>query len=181
MYVLRLLIDEDIPLNEGVFDARPAGVAGVLAQSAARRGARALRRDGGRERRDVAARGRRGYWRLRLAAASQGHMNNLLFGDAQFGYYETLCGGSGATADEPGADAVHTHMTNTRLTDPEILERRVSGSGCWNFRSAADQADEPSIAAATAWFAVSNFFALWKFRFFRRRRGPYPPYGYGRR
>ena len=59
-----------------------------------------------------------------LAAASQGTMNNLLFGDAQFGYYETLCGGSGATATDPGADAVHTHMTNTRLTDPEILERR---------------------------------------------------------
>ena len=51
-------------------------------------------------------------------------MNNLLFGDATFGYYETICGGSGATADGPGASAVHTHMTNTRLTDPEVLERR---------------------------------------------------------
>ena len=51
-------------------------------------------------------------------------MNNLLFGDATFGYYETICGGSGATADHPGADAVHTHMTNTRLTDPEVFERR---------------------------------------------------------
>jgi 5-oxoprolinase (ATP-hydrolysing) len=51
-------------------------------------------------------------------------MNNLLFGDATFGYYETICGGSGATADADGADAVHTHMTNTRLTDPEVFERR---------------------------------------------------------
>jgi 5-oxoprolinase (ATP-hydrolysing) len=51
-------------------------------------------------------------------------MNNLSFGDASFGYYETLCGGAGATADANGADAVHTHMTNTRLTDPEVLERR---------------------------------------------------------
>jgi 5-oxoprolinase (ATP-hydrolysing) len=60
---------------------------------------------------------------LGLAAASQGTMNNLIFGDESFGYYETICGGAGATADAPGADAVHTHMTNTRLTDPEILER----------------------------------------------------------
>jgi 5-oxoprolinase (ATP-hydrolysing) len=59
-----------------------------------------------------------------LAAASQGTMNNLLFGDATFGYYETICGGSGATTDGPGAHAVHTHMTNTRITDPEVLEHR---------------------------------------------------------
>ena len=51
-------------------------------------------------------------------------MNNLLFGDETFGYYETICGGSGETADSNGADAVHTHMTNTRLTDPEVLEAR---------------------------------------------------------
>lgn len=59
-----------------------------------------------------------------IAAASQGTMNNFLFGDKSFGYYETICGGSGATADGPGADAVHTHMTNTRITDPEVLESR---------------------------------------------------------
>lgn len=61
---------------------------------------------------------------LQLAAASQGTMNNLSIGDATFGYYETICGGAGATPDGDGADAVHTHMTNTRLTDPEVLERR---------------------------------------------------------
>jgi len=61
---------------------------------------------------------------LGLAAASQGTMNNFTFGDGTFGYYETICGGSGATRDADGADAVHTHMTNTRLTDPEVLERR---------------------------------------------------------
>jgi 5-oxoprolinase (ATP-hydrolysing) len=61
---------------------------------------------------------------LGVAAASQGTMNNLIFGDESFGYYETICGGAGATADFAGADAVHTHMTNTRLTDPEVLERR---------------------------------------------------------
>jgi 5-oxoprolinase (ATP-hydrolysing) len=58
------------------------------------------------------------------AAASQGTMNNLSFGDATFGYYETVGGGSGAGPDFHGASAVHTHMTNTRLTDPEVLERR---------------------------------------------------------
>jgi 5-oxoprolinase (ATP-hydrolysing) len=58
------------------------------------------------------------------AAASQGTMNNLSFGDATFGYYETLGGGAGAGPGFHGASAVHTHMTNTRLTDPEVLERR---------------------------------------------------------
>jgi len=58
------------------------------------------------------------------AAASQGTMNNLTFGDAGFGYYETLGGGAGAGPGFDGASAVHTHMTNTRLTDPEVLERR---------------------------------------------------------
>ncbi len=57
------------------------------------------------------------------AAASQGTMNNLTFGDASFGYYETIGGGAGAGPDHDGASAVQTHMTNTRLTDPEVLER----------------------------------------------------------
>jgi 5-oxoprolinase (ATP-hydrolysing) len=61
---------------------------------------------------------------LGLAACSQGTMNNTLFGDDTFGYYETVCGGSGATADHDGASAVHTHMTNTRITDAEELEHR---------------------------------------------------------
>jgi 5-oxoprolinase (ATP-hydrolysing) len=61
---------------------------------------------------------------FRLAACSQGTMNNLLFGTARFGYYETVCGGCGATAERHGASAVHSHMTNTRATDPEVLERR---------------------------------------------------------
>ena len=49
-------------------------------------------------------------------------MNNLLFGNDRFGFYETICGGAGATASADGQDAVQTHMTNTRLTDPEVLE-----------------------------------------------------------
>ncbi len=61
---------------------------------------------------------------LHVAAASQGTMNNVTWGNDQYQYYETLCGGSGATRHSDGVSAVHTHMTNSRLTDPEILEWR---------------------------------------------------------
>ncbi|HEY0135742.1 MAG TPA: hydantoinase B/oxoprolinase family protein, partial [Nannocystis sp.] len=61
---------------------------------------------------------------LGLAAASQGTMNNLTFGDETFGYYETLGGGAGACHGHAGRSGVHTHMTNTRITDPEVLEAR---------------------------------------------------------
>ncbi len=61
---------------------------------------------------------------LSACAASQGTMNNLTFGNAEHQYYETLCGGAGAGPDFDGASAVHTHMTNSRLTDPEVLEWR---------------------------------------------------------
>ncbi len=61
---------------------------------------------------------------LGVMAASQGTMNNLTFGDATRQYYETICGGAGAGPDFDGASAVHTHMTNSRLTDPEVLEWR---------------------------------------------------------
>ncbi len=59
-----------------------------------------------------------------VAAASQGCMNNFTFGDNRFGYYETIGGGAGAGPSWHGQTGVHTHMTNTRITDPEILERR---------------------------------------------------------
>ena len=61
---------------------------------------------------------------LELAGCSQGTMNNLSFGDETFGYYETVAGGSGAGEGFAGTDGVHTHMTNTRITDPEVLEYR---------------------------------------------------------
>ena len=125
MYVLRLLIDSDIPLNEGVMqpvtvhiprdcflnpipgdspETSPAIVGGNVETSQ-----RLV---------DVL------LGALGIAAASQGTMNNWLMGDDSFGYYETVGGGSGATVIADGADAVHVHMTNTRLTDPEILETR---------------------------------------------------------
>ena len=62
---------------------------------------------------------------LGIAAASQGTMNNLLIGDDTFGYYETMGGGAGASPAGPGAGGVHTHMTNTAITDPEVLETRL--------------------------------------------------------
>jgi 5-oxoprolinase (ATP-hydrolysing) len=124
MYVMRTLIDEDIPLNDGVM----AAIRIVLPECLLNPPERADPRDCAA----VVAGNVETSQRLvdvllgalGLAAASQGTMNNLLFGDASFGYYETICGGAGASADAAGAPAVHTHMTNTRLTDPEVLERR---------------------------------------------------------
>ena len=57
-------------------------------------------------------------------AASQGTMNNFTFGNDKHQYYETICGGAGAGEGFDGTSAVHTHMTNSRLTDPEVLEWR---------------------------------------------------------
>jgi 5-oxoprolinase (ATP-hydrolysing) len=64
------------------------------------------------------------YGALGVLAAAQGTMNNFTFGDSVHQYYETICGGSGAGPDFDGTDAVQTHMTNSRLTDPEVLEWR---------------------------------------------------------
>jgi len=61
---------------------------------------------------------------FRACAASQGCMNNFTFGDSTMGYYETIAGGAGAGPTWHGQSGVHTHMTNTRITDPEILELR---------------------------------------------------------
>ncbi|MGK7931742.1 MAG: hydantoinase B/oxoprolinase family protein [Microcystaceae cyanobacterium] len=64
------------------------------------------------------------YGCLGILAASQGTMNNFTFGNEKYQYYETICGGSGAGINYHGTDAIHTHMTNSRLTDPEVLEFR---------------------------------------------------------
>ena len=64
------------------------------------------------------------YGALGVMAAAQGTMNNFTFGNERYQYYETLCGGAGAGPGFDGASAVHTHMTNSRLTDPEVLEWR---------------------------------------------------------
>ncbi len=119
LYVFRTLIDDDIPLNAGclkplkiITPARsmlaPVWPAAVVAGNVetSQHIVDAL------------------YAALGVMANAQGTMNNFTFGDQHRQYYETLCGGAGATAACPGASAVHTHMTNSRLTDPEILERR---------------------------------------------------------
>ena len=90
---------------------------------------------------------------LGVQAASQGTMNNFLYGNDRHQNYETLCGGAGAGPDHPGASAVHTHMTNTRLTDPEVLELRYPVYTRRSSPSAAPPAAAAGATAAMAWCA----------------------------
>jgi 5-oxoprolinase (ATP-hydrolysing) len=124
MYVMRLLVREDLPLNEGLLDPVTLDVPrGLLDPPFPADPSRAPAVGGGNvetSQRLVDALVRA----LGLAAASQGTMNNVLFGDGRVSYYETIGGGAGAGPGFAGASAVHTHMTNTRSTDPEILELR---------------------------------------------------------
>ncbi|MBN2163903.1 MAG: hydantoinase B/oxoprolinase family protein [Pontiellaceae bacterium] len=124
LYAFRCLIDEDIPLNSGVLHPVKIMLPECLLNPPERDNAVdcAAVVGGNVETSQRVVDVLLGA--LKVAAASQGTMNNLTFGDETFGYYETICGGSGATHDADGADAVHTHMTNTRLTDAEVLERR---------------------------------------------------------
>ncbi|MEE2657721.1 MAG: hydantoinase B/oxoprolinase family protein [Candidatus Latescibacterota bacterium] len=123
IYVLRLLAaDSGLPLNEGFLDPVVLKVPrGLLSPDFSTQSPPAV--VGGNVETsqrivDVLLKA------LDLVAASQGTMNNTLFGTDDWGYYETVCGGAGAGPSFDGASAVHTHMTNTRITDPEILEQR---------------------------------------------------------
>jgi len=124
MYVLRLLLREPLPLNEGLL--RPVTIeipTGILNPEFPQDPGRCPAIVGG----NVETSQRLVDTLLKalgLAACSQGTMNNVLFGSERFGYYETLCGGCGAGPGFHGASAVHSHMTNTRITDPEIIEHR---------------------------------------------------------
>ena len=124
LYVMRCLIAEDIPLNSGVLEPvkiiLPECLLNPPAQEDPKDCAAIVGGNVETSQRVVDVL----LGALNLAAASQGTMNNFTFGNEQFGYYETICGGAGATANAPGANAVHTHMTNTRLTDVEVLEQR---------------------------------------------------------
>ena len=119
LYVFRTLVDDEIPMNDGCLRPvelvipegsmlRPRYPAAVVAGNVETSQAvvDAL------------------YGALGVMAAAQGTMNNFTFGDERRQYYETICGGSGAGPDFDGTDAVQTHMTNSRLTDPEVLEAR---------------------------------------------------------
>jgi 5-oxoprolinase (ATP-hydrolysing) len=119
LYVFRCLVDDDIPLNAGCMRplelvlpspsmVDPKYPAAVIA--------------GNVETSQLIVDTLLGA--LGVMAASQGTMNNFTWGDGRHQYYETICGGAGATAEGDGCDAVHTHMTNSRLTDPEVLEWR---------------------------------------------------------
>jgi 5-oxoprolinase (ATP-hydrolysing) len=119
LYIFRCIVDKPIPLNAGCLDpltitipantllspTYPAAVVGGNVETSIRVV-------------DTIAAA------LKLLAGSQGTMNNFTFGNEHFGYYETICGGAGAGPDFHGTSAIHTHMTNTRITDPEVLEQR---------------------------------------------------------
>ena len=120
LYVFRCLVEDDLPLNEGCLKPlriivpegtflSPAPGSAVVAGNTEVSQAicNAL------------------FGALGACAASQGTMNNLLIGNTDYQYYETICGGAGAGPGFDGASAVHTHMTNTRITDPEIMELRM--------------------------------------------------------
>ena len=124
LYVMRLMLQEDLPLNEGlldpveiilptsllnpVFSDDPAHCPAVVGGNV----------EVSQRLVDTLIKA------LGLQACSQGTMNNFLFGGGRFGYYETIAGGSGAGNGHNGAHALHTHMTNTAITDPEIIEQR---------------------------------------------------------
>ena len=119
LYVFRTLVDAEIPLNSGCLKPlkivipegcmlNPMYPAAVVAGNV----------ETSQSITDAL------YGALDIMAASQGTMNNFTFGNDHYQYYETICGGSGAGANFDGTDSVHTHMTNTRLTDPEVLELR---------------------------------------------------------
>ncbi|WP_158800998.1 MULTISPECIES: hydantoinase B/oxoprolinase family protein [unclassified Acidisoma] len=119
LYVFRCLVAEEIPLNDGCLEPLdiliPTG-----SFLAPRPGAAVVA--GNTEVSQAVANVLLGA--IGACASAQGTMNNLLFGDARRQYYETICGGSGAGPGFDGSSAVQTHMTNTRMTDPEVLELR---------------------------------------------------------
>jgi 5-oxoprolinase (ATP-hydrolysing) len=119
LYVFRCLVDDNIPLNEGCLKPMeiiipensmisPQYPAAVIAGNV----------ETSQYLVDTL------FGAVKAVAASQGTMNNFIWGNDQHQYYETICGGTGATEENPGTDAVHSHMTNSRLTDPEVLEWR---------------------------------------------------------
>jgi 5-oxoprolinase (ATP-hydrolysing) len=124
LYVLRLMIGERLPLNEGIMRAVNLVLPeGMLNPPFVDDPAKCPAVVGGNTETsqrivDTLIKA------LDIAGCSQGTMNNVLFGNQTFGYYETVCGGTGAGPGFSGCSAVHSHMTNTRITDPEIIEHR---------------------------------------------------------
>lgn len=124
LYALRLWIQEDIPLNEGILDqvelTVPPGFLHPDFSQAPQLSPPVVAGNVETSQRIVDAL----LKALQLQACSQGTMNNVIFGSDRFGHYETIGGGSGAGPGYAGASGLHTHMTNTAITDVEILEQR---------------------------------------------------------
>ena len=119
LYVFRVMVDDDIPMNAGCL--RPINII-IPKKSMLSPEYPAAVVAGNVETSQAVTNCLFGA--LGALAAAQGTMNNLNFGNAKYQYYETICSGSPAGPGFHGTDAVHTHMTNTRLTDPEVLEFR---------------------------------------------------------
>jgi 5-oxoprolinase (ATP-hydrolysing) len=140
LYVFRVMVDDDIPMNAGCL--RPIRIIVPKKSLLSPEFPAAVVAGNVETSQEVT---NCLFGALDAMAAAQGTMNNLNFGNAQYQYYETICSGSPAGPGFPGTDAVHTHMTNTRLTDPEVLEFRYpvvledfhirkgsGGRGQWN-------------------------------------------------
>ncbi|MEA2953832.1 MAG: hypothetical protein QOJ96_3352 [Alphaproteobacteria bacterium] len=140
LYVFRVMVDDDIPMNAGCL--RPIRIV-IPPKTMLTPEYPAAVVAGNVETSQAVTNCLLGA--LGAMAAAQGTMNNFNFGNAQHQYYETICSGSPAGPGFPGTDAVQTHMTNTRLTDPEVLEQRYpvlledfhirknsGGRGKWN-------------------------------------------------
>jgi 5-oxoprolinase (ATP-hydrolysing) len=140
LYVFRVMVDDDIPMNAGCL--RPITIIIPRESLLSPQFPAAVVAGNVETSQEVT---NCLFGALGAMAAAQGTMNNLNFGNARYQYYETICSGSPAGPGFPGTDAVHTHMTNTRLTDPEVLEFRYpvlledfhirkgsGGRGRWN-------------------------------------------------
>jgi len=119
LYVFRCLVESDIPMNAGCL--RPLEIIVPEGSFLAPRPPAAVA--GGNVETSQAVVDAL-FGALCVLAASQGTMNNVTFGNRHHQYYETICGGAGAGNGFDGQSAIHTHMTNSRLTDPEVLESR---------------------------------------------------------
>jgi len=119
LYVFRTLVDDDIPMNAGCLE--PLSIVIPEGSMLAPRYPAAVVAGNVETSQTITD---TLYGALGVLAASQGTMNNFTFGNARYQYYETIAGGSGAGPDFDGASVVQTHMTNSRLTDPEVLEWR---------------------------------------------------------
>jgi 5-oxoprolinase (ATP-hydrolysing) len=119
LYVFRVMVDDDIPMNAGCL--RPINI--VIPKGSMLSPQYPAAVVAGNVETSQAVTNCL-FGALGALAAAQGTMNNLNFGNSKYQYYETICSGSPAGPGFHGTDAVHTHMTNTRLTDPEVLELR---------------------------------------------------------